>query len=119
MSINGAGLLALGMYTGWRFLNFYEQATSNTASKMTAAVDIFYMAVMAYLLVIGSKMFAVIIMISAAMNALLGVAVNMAPVPPDMLENNNRIVANLWLFTLIDVALGGAAYFIMTLWGQV
>ena len=119
MTINGAGIIALGTYIGWRFMNFYEQASSGNASKLTIATDMFYMIVMSYLLVTGSKLFAAILMLNAAANACLGAVVSMSPWPKDVLENVNRTVSSLWLYTLIDIALGGAAYVIMVMWGLV
>ena len=102
---------------GWRLLNFYEQATT-AGDKTVMATDVIYMGFMSYFLLTGSKTFAVILMLSALLNAGIGVAITMAPIPPEAIKHTNRMVSNLWLFTLIDVILGGAAYFIMTMWGM-
>ena len=117
MMINGFGLAALAIYMGWRLLNFYEQAAT-AGDKTVMVTDVIYMGFMSYFLLTGSKTFAVILMLSALMNAGIGVVVSMAPVPPEAVSHTTRLVGNLWLFTLIDVVLGGVAYFIMTMWGM-
>ena len=114
--ITSYGLGAVALYMGWRLLNFYEQA-STMGDKTVMATDMIYMGFMTYFLVSGSKTFPLILILSALMNAGIGVAITMAPVPPEAIKHTNRLVSNLWLYTLIDVILGGAAYFIMTMWG--
>lgn len=118
MTVNGTGLVAFGLYTGWRLLNFYKQ-TVDSGNKATMATDVIYMVVMGYLLYLGSIYFAYALILSGLFNVALGVILNMAPIPPEAMQHTDRLVTNLWLFTLIDVILGGLSYAIMITWGLI
>ena len=74
MTLNGLGLLAVGLYAAWRMWNIKNRATisSSPAEGVALMFEIIYTILMAFLLTVGSKIFILFALISFLLHAGIG-----------------------------------------------
>ena len=108
MTLNGLGLLAVGLYAAWRMWNIKNRATisSSPAEGVALMFEIIYTIIMAFLLTAGSKIFILVALISFLLHASIGGYYEMFR--PDIISYAEAHlpdgIMSYWYYLVIDTA---------------
>jgi len=113
-------IIAIAGYSCWRvwlIKDRSERFKSDEISLLTLS-EVFYSAIMLYLLFISSKVFLILTLAALIIHVLMGFYVEIFKPEHKLKEQHNKMLTQFWFFVLVDTAITLGCFLLMINFGQ-